>query len=72
MHFFFHFSVPALYPQLTVPKANPSHAISAPASPRKPEAPLGNYVACDEVIVWGESTPLLKVAKNGVLNGIHA
>lgn len=57
-------SVPVLSSNLVVPKCQ-AHAISAPPSPRKPDGTIGKLIECDEVVVWAESAPLLKVSKNG-------
>ncbi|KAK9890919.1 hypothetical protein WA026_012260 [Henosepilachna vigintioctopunctata] len=61
------FSVPTLYPYLSVPHSAKIHALSAPSSPRKGENPLNEillkFPKCEEVIPWAECTPLLKVTE---------
>ncbi|KAL3268643.1 hypothetical protein HHI36_007747 [Cryptolaemus montrouzieri] len=61
------FSVPTLYPHLSVPHTPIIHTLSAPSSPRKPENIIDNmlikFPECEEVIPWADSTPLLRVTE---------
>ncbi|XP_019756658.1 guanylate cyclase 32E isoform X2 [Dendroctonus ponderosae] len=57
------YSVPTLCCHLSVPQGIPVHTISAPTSPRKQEVDLLARYSRDaeEIPVWTESAPLLKI-----------
>lgn len=57
------YSVPTLCCHLSVPQGIPVHTISAPTSPRKQEMDLLSRYSreVEEIPVWTESAPLLKI-----------